>query len=137
GVGRAVIDMRLRGPDLDATQSFAIDVKPGSGEIHRRIVRTLAPGESLRVSSDLMADFLPGAGTVSVAVSAWAGLDAPALLQALDRYPYGCTEQTVSRAMPLLYVNRLASQQMLALDDNVDQRIRDSIDRVLSRQDSS
>ncbi|MFN3891141.1 MAG: alpha-2-macroglobulin family protein [Beijerinckiaceae bacterium] len=137
GVGRATIDMRLRGPGLDATQSFAIDVKPGSGEIHRRIVRTLAPGESLRVSNDLMADFLPGAGSVSLAISPWAGLDAPALLQALDRYPYGCTEQTVSRAMPLLYVNRLAGQQMLALDDGVDQRIRDSIDRVLTRQDSS
>ncbi len=137
GIGRAVIDMRLRGPGVDATQSFAIDVKPGSGEIHRRVVRNLAPGESLRISSDLMADFLPGVGSVSLAVSPWAGLDAPALLQALDRYPYGCTEQTVSRAMPLLYVNRLASQQMLALDDGIDQRIRDSIDRVLTRQDSS
>jgi len=26
-----------------------------------------------------------------------------------QRYPYGCSEQTVSIAMPLLYVNRLAS----------------------------
>ncbi len=137
GIGRAVIDMRLRGPGLDATQSFAIDVKPGSGEIHRRIVRNLAPGESLRISSEIMADFLPGVGAVSLAASPWAGLDAPALLQSLDRYPYGCTEQTVSRAMPLLYVNKIASQQMLALDDGVEQRIRDSIDRVMTRQDSS
>ena len=35
--------------------------------------------------------------------------DVPALLQALDRYPYGCSEQVVSRAMPLLYVNKLAA----------------------------
>ncbi len=37
--------------------------------------------------------------------------------QALDRYPYGCTEQTVSRALPLLYVNRLAAMEHLALDE--------------------
>ena len=86
---------------------------------------------------DLLADFLPGTGAVSVAASPYAGIDVPALLQALDRYPYGCSEQIVSRAMPLLYVNRLASMEALALDDKVDDRIRDAIDRVLSRQDSN
>ena len=45
---------------------------------------------------------------MSVSVSPLASLDVPGLLQALDRYPYGCSEQIVSRAMPLLYVNRLA-----------------------------
>ena len=61
----------------------------------------------------------------------------PALLQALDRYPYGCSEQMVSRAMPLLYVNRLAARDRLALDDGVDDRVREAIERVLSRQDAS
>ena len=56
-----------------------------------------------------MADILPGTGAVSVSVSPLAALDVPGLLQALDRYPYGCSEQIVSRAMPLLYVNRLAA----------------------------
>ena len=37
-------------------------------------------------------------------------IDVPGLLQSLDRYPYGCTEQTVSRALPLLYVNNLAAR---------------------------
>src|SRR4051812_23168581 len=39
--------------------------------------------------------------------------------------------------MPLLYVNELASAAHLALDDAVDQRIRDAIDRVLARQSSN
>ncbi|MDB5571085.1 MAG: alpha-2-macroglobulin [Hyphomicrobiales bacterium] len=137
GFGRAEIDLRITGGGVDARQSFGVDVKPGSGELYRRVVRQLAPGESLSVSGDLLADFLPRSGAVSVAVSPWGGIDAPALLQALDRYPYGCTEQTVSRAMPLLYVNRLASQAMLALDDGVEQRVKDAVDRVLSRQDST
>jgi uncharacterized protein YfaS (alpha-2-macroglobulin family) len=72
-----------------------------------------------------------------VAVSAYGGIDVPALLAALDRYPYGCTEQTVSRAMPLLYVNKLAKARMLAIDPNVDERIQAAIDKVLTRQDSN
>src|SRR6185295_15523658 len=42
-----------------------------------------------------------------------------------------------SRAMPLLYVNELASEQHLALDVGADQRIRDAIDRLLARQGSN
>jgi uncharacterized protein YfaS (alpha-2-macroglobulin family) len=57
-------------------------------------------------------------------------------LPALDRYPFGCSEQIASRALPLLYVNELAAEAHLALDAAVDQRIRDSIDRVLARQGS-
>ena len=34
--------------------------------------------------------------------------DVPGLLRALDRYPYGCIEQTTSRALPLLYVDEVA-----------------------------
>ncbi len=100
-------------------------------------MRPLAAGESLTVSDDLLADILPGTGAVSVSVSPLAALDVPGLLQALDRYPYGCTEQIVSRALPLLYVNRLAVQEALAVDDSIDDRVRQSIERVLARQDSN
>ena len=91
----------------------------------------------MQVTGDLLADILPGTGSVSVTASSLAALDVPALLQALDRYPYGCSEQTVSRAMPLLYVNKLASLDRLGIDDKVDERVREAIDRVLSRQDAS
>jgi alpha-2-macroglobulin len=33
----------------------------------------------------------------------------PGLLRALDRYAYGCLEQTTSRALPLLYVDEVAA----------------------------
>ncbi|MBV9971668.1 MAG: alpha-2-macroglobulin family protein, partial [Xanthobacteraceae bacterium] len=59
------------------------------------------------------------------------------LLKALDRYPFGCSEQIASRALPLLYVNELAAESQLALDTGVDQRIRDAIDRLLARQGSN
>jgi len=139
GPGLARLDLTLTGPGLPpgVGQSFALNVGPGTGPMLRRSVQTLAPGAALTLSPDLLADILPGTGTVSVAASALPGLDVPALLQALDRYPYGCSEQVVSRAMPLLYVNKLAALDKLALDDKLDERVRESIDRVLARQDSS
>ena len=137
GIGRAEIDIRLTGPNLTSTQTLALNVQPGSTELYRRVVRPLPAGGSITISSDLLADFLPGSGAVAVAVSPFGGIDVPALLQALDRYPYGCSEQTVSRALPLLYVNRLATSQLLAPDSNVEQRVKDAIERVLSRQNSA
>ena len=137
GLGAASLDISLGGPGATLAQSLALQVEPGSGQIQRRIVRTIQPGQSLTLSRDLLADLLPGTGSVSVAVSPYAGLDVAALLQSLDRYPYGCSEQTVSRAMPLLYVDRLASTKALGLDGDARQRVTDSIDRVLARQDST
>src|SRR4029079_1721432 len=87
--GLATIGLRITGPGLDATQSFTLRVQPGTPSVYRRTVRPLAPGATLSVSSDLLADFQPGTGAVAVAASPYAGIDVPALLQALDRYPYG------------------------------------------------
>ena len=112
-------------------------IEPGRPEVYRRIVRPMPPQASLTVSKDLLTEFLPGTGSVGVSVAPLVAIDVAALLQALDRYPYGCTEQTVSRAMPLLYVNQLASAERLGLDPDIDGRIKTAIERVLSRQSSN
>jgi uncharacterized protein YfaS (alpha-2-macroglobulin family) len=100
-------------------------------------VRTLAKGETLTVSKDLFADFVPGTGRAGLSVAVSASLDAATLLNALDRYPFGCSEQVTSRAMAMLYVNELAAQARLAPDGEIEQRIKDAIPRLLARQDSN
>ncbi|KMO28912.1 alpha-2-macroglobulin family protein [Methylobacterium aquaticum] len=139
GPGLARVDLRLNGPGLSepAGQSFALRIQPGTGALLRREVRKIEPGASLTLSGDLLAEVIPGTGSVTLAASPFGGIDVPALLQALDRYPYGCTEQVVSRAMPLLSVNRLAALAQLGLDGTADERVKGAIERVLSRQDSS
>lgn len=134
GPGLASVDVRLSGQGVDAGQRFVLRTQPGTSPLVRRIVRPIEAGASVTVSSDLVADMLPGTGTVSMSISPLSALDVPGLLQSLDRYPYGCSEQLVSRALPLLYVNRLAAREALALDDKADERIRETITRVLSRQ---
>ncbi|SEG32704.1 alpha-2-macroglobulin family protein [Bosea lathyri] len=136
GLGRAEFDVRITGPNgVGTVQNLAVRVQPSASTIARRVVRPIpGNGGSITVSSDLMADLVPNSGQVSVSVSPLAALDVPAILKALDRYPYGCTEQTVSRALPLLAVNKLASLENLALDANADERVANAIERVLARQ---
>ncbi len=137
-VGTAAVAVSLHGPGgFTLTRNYPLGVKPATQILARRTVKPVGKNESLTLSSDLFADLVPGTGSVALSVGPSTALDAAALLAALDRYPFGCSEQIVSRAMPLLYVNELAAEAHLALDVAVDQRIRDAIDRVLARQDSN
>ena len=130
GRGPATVKVAITGPGGFALErSYAMNVKPATQVLARRTVKPIAKGESLTLSNDLFADLVPGTGAVAVSVGASTALDAASLLKALDRYPFGCSEQITSRAMPLLYVNELASAAHLALDDAIDQRIRDAIER--------
>jgi uncharacterized protein YfaS (alpha-2-macroglobulin family) len=136
--GDAAVTVRVSGPGGFALErNYALSVRPATQILARRTVKPLAKGESLTLSNDLFADFVPGSGSVAVSVGLSTALDAAALLSALDRYPFGCSEQIASRALPLLYVNDLASAAHLALDGAVDQRVRDSIDRLMARQGSN
>jgi alpha-2-macroglobulin len=136
--GLANVTVRVSGPGGFALErSYALAVRPSTQILARRTVRPIAKGESITLSNDLFADLVPGTGGVSLSVGVSTALDAAALLAALDRYPFGCSEQITSRALPLLYVNDLASEAHLALDTAVDQRIRNAIDRLLARQGSN
>ncbi|MGL4494306.1 MAG: alpha-2-macroglobulin family protein [Beijerinckiaceae bacterium] len=137
-IGTATVDVRLTGPSgVDLTHTLSVRVEPGAAGTVRRTVRSLQPNQSITISGDVVADLLPASSAVSVSVSPYGALDVASLLRMLDRYPYGCTEQTVSRALPLLYVNRLAAQEHLALDVEADKRVQEAIDRVMSRQDAN
>jgi len=138
GTGTADLDVDIKGPNgLTLARHYALDVKAATQILARRSVRTLAKGESLTLTSDMFSDLVAGTGNVSLSVSLSTALDAATILKALDRYPYGCSEQITSRAMPLLYVNDLAAGAHLAMDTAIDQRIKDAIDRLLARQGSN
>jgi alpha-2-macroglobulin len=136
--GNAAVIVRVSGPGAFVVErSYALPVRPATQVLARRTVKPLARGESLTLSNDLFADLVQGSASVALSVGLSNALDAAALLAALDRYPFGCSEQITSRALPLLYVNDLASSAHLALDTAVEQRIRESIDRLMARQGSN
>jgi len=138
GAGTAQLDVDIKGPSgLTLARHYALEVKPATQILARRSIRTLAKGESLTLTSDMFSDLVSGTGGVSLSVSMSTALDAATILKALDRYPFGCSEQITSRAMPLLYVNDLAAGAHLAMDGAVEQRIKDAIERLLARQGSN
>ena len=107
--GSGTVKVSVTGPAGFALErSFTLAVRPPAQILARRTVKPLAKGESLTLSSDMFADLVPGTGSVSISVGSSTALDAAALLAALDRYPYRCSEQITSRALPLLYLSDLA-----------------------------
>ena len=94
---------------------------------------TLAAGEVLTLDDNLFAGLRLDA-RATVAAGPLARFDMPGLLRQLDRYPYGCTEQITSAALPLLYAGDLATGAGL---DSIGTRINAAIARVLTRQASN
>lgn len=141
GNGLATVNMALRSAGgssaVEIDRVYKLGIVPGTLSTAKRIVREIKPKETVQLSADLVDDIIPTTGAVTVSISTMSELDIPGLLKGLDRYPYGCTEQTTSRAMPLLYFNDLSVQESMAADEGVEQRIRDSIERILTRQSSN
>src|SRR5258708_249798 len=97
-------------------------------------VSQLDAGRELTVDRNLTAPFLAGTAQVSVALSRTPGIDVAALLRALDKYPYGCIEQTTSRALPLLYYNDVALLGYGPSDPKITDRVQEAVYRIVDMQ---
>jgi uncharacterized protein YfaS (alpha-2-macroglobulin family) len=136
--GNGIIRVSVAGPSGFALErSYTTNVRTPAQILSRRTVQALGNGKSLTLSSDMFADLVPGTGSVSISVGSSTALDAATLLAELARYPYRCSEQITSRALPLLYMSDLATQAHVALDAETQKRITDTIAALLTRQDST
>jgi hypothetical protein len=137
-VGEANIRVLIAGPDgFKLEHRVSLAVRAAQFPLLERVVRRLQPGESLQLSQAALARFLPSTGEMYASVSSLPNLDVPALLRQLDRYPYGCIEQTTSRALPLLYlsdVTKLWGAKSEAGDAGIKGRIQQAIGHVLEMQ---
>lgn len=138
--GDAGLTIRIASADggLSLDQSLSIPVRPAVFPVTTRQVVKLAPnGGSVKIDSQLLAASILDGAYVSVGVSPSSAFDIPSLLMTLDRYPYGCAEQTTSRALPLLYVSELARNAGLPDDPDLRTRVQDAIYRVLNYQSTT
>lgn len=135
-VGTGTVAMTLKGPDgAVLKRSWNLDVRPAQLRVVNRLARRLAPGETVTLSQGLLTAFRPGTTDLLVSVAPKPNLDVPGLLRALERYPYGCAEQTTSRALPLLYVGAVAELWGGKGDDaSTRSRIAEAIGRLLDMQ---
>lgn len=136
--GTGAITATLAAPDgASYPQSFTLPVRPAAPPMTDRRLQALAGGETVTIGADIAAGLLPDDAAISLAVTTGAPIDVPGLLVALDTYPYGCAEQTTSRAMPLLYLAQVAATVGIGSDPAIKARIDKAIRRVLAMQDSS
>jgi alpha-2-macroglobulin len=135
-LGIATISLALTGPGgYKVSRSWQIEVRAPQLDVARDDIAVLGPHQNFIANRALAGDIAPSTLVAALNVSAAHGYnDVPGLLRWLDKYPYGCIEQTTSRAMPLLYFNDLAGLAGVTKDEALPVRIQDSVDNVLDMQ---
>ena len=133
-VGIDVLTLDVSGPGSYAVQStFPIEVRAPWMDETIASTKPLAAGETLTLTKALIAEYLPRSAEITVSASQFAGIDPARYIKSLRKYPYGCTEQTVSAAMPMLYVEDLGGFDDMA-DSERRRKIQQSVNRLVSRQ---
>ena len=134
-VGDHSLRVALTTPDgKQLTKALTLAVRSNDPAISTTRRLSLAAGDAFVLDANVLAGLRPGSGHAVVSAGPLSKLNAPGLLSALDRYPYGCTEQVTSQAMPLLYFNEVAQALGLGNAIQVEQRIEQAVARVLTRQ---
>ncbi|MBN9345669.1 MAG: alpha-2-macroglobulin family protein [Devosia sp.] len=137
-IGNNDLKLIITQPDgVTMVKELTLGVRAAASEMTTSELIPIGPGETVELSAVKLDHLIMHSGQLTLAVGPIARLDVPELLLSLDRYPYGCAEQTTSRAMPLLYLNDVAQSIGMGSDGEIDQRIKDAIASVLSKQNSA
>jgi len=136
GTGTVRVALSLTGPDdTEIERRFSLSVRPAQTVQSERRTVWLAPGSLLRLDPAVAAGFRPESVTTGITLGTAPTFGLPHLLAGLYRYPYGCLEQTVSTALPLLYLDDLAAYAALEEDTaGLRERVQKSIWRILDMQ---
>lgn len=132
--GVSSINMTLTGPNnFQVDREYGIEVRSPYLPVNRVEKIMLEPGESWTSPVNVFDGLVSGSSSLVVSASALP-MDATALYKSLSEYPYGCTEQTVSRALPLLYAENLAGIAGLEPDGQINAKVQEAISTLLNRQ---
>ncbi|MBY0447647.1 MAG: alpha-2-macroglobulin family protein, partial [Hyphomonadaceae bacterium] len=133
GIGR--VALTLEGPNgFKVERAYPIEARAPFLPLTLVDTEAQAANTTWTATPALFSPFAPGSGEAVVSYSALRGVDAAALLGALERYPYGCTEQIVSVALPLLYADALKAANRTPADAAVRRRLQDAVSTLLDRQ---
>ncbi len=136
--GLGVIRVALTTPDGQVlTKTLKLPVQVNDPEIARLSRFTLEPGQSFTLESAVFTGLMEGTGRATLSAGWLARMNVAGLLDRLDRYPYGCSEQQTSRALPLLYFAPVAEAMGLSASADIPTRINDAIAGVLANQAAS
>ncbi|MEO1555659.1 MAG: alpha-2-macroglobulin family protein [Pseudomonadota bacterium] len=135
GTGDHRIEVTVTTPDGTAlTKDLSLGVRANDPLVATTRRFALGPGEVLTFDDNVFANVRNDTARATLAAGPLARFDMPGLLRQLDRYPYGCTEQVTSAALPLLYLPQTASAAGV---EGIRERVNSAITQVLTRQTSN
>ncbi len=106
--GIDTLNVGISGPgNYNVKSDYPIQVRSPFYPTTRQTWVALEAGETLQLNSEWGDGYAPDATDVSVSFARLPGIDPTPIVNGLRKYPYGCTEQTVSTAMPLIYASQL------------------------------
>lgn len=134
GAGISDMQLNVTGPNnYSVSRSYQIQTRSAFLPV-TNISRALMQDEQTYAPDVSLFDgFVPGTTQMTVSFSGLP-VDPNALYNSLARYPYGCTEQTISRAMPLIYAEHLVDEDAVEGQPVARDRVQAAISRVLNRQ---
>ena len=134
-IGKGAFHVEVLGPESMQYQGdYPLNVRGRQLPLLTRNFMTIEPGKEFRLDTSLIAGLREEDAEVRLTISNGPNLDVGGLLDQLDRYPYGCLEQLVSRAMPLLFANELAARWDRAEDPALAAKLVDAIEAIVQKQ---
>ena len=132
--GQGSIGLRVTLADgHEQTYQWPLLARPGGSLITLTETREVAPGATTEAPLDLLTAL--DDGRASLSVSRFPLPDRTSLAAGLSRYPYGCLEQTVSRAFPLIVMAQTLAERGNFTEAR--QRLGKSYRRIADLQRSS
>ena len=126
--GIAKVGFKVAGPGFSTAKDYDIQTRLGWGPVTRATSELQRPGEVYTPPATLLSGLAAGDITLQVSYSPFKGFDPAPIALDLSRYPYGCTEQLVSTAYPLLYASEVSS------DPAITRGFNDAVGKLLDRQ---
>jgi uncharacterized protein YfaS (alpha-2-macroglobulin family) len=129
GIGK--VALKVDGPGFSTATEYPIQTRLGWGPLTRTLTALQKPGEAYTPQASVLSGLAAGTVTLDVSYSPFRGFDPAPIAASLSRYPYGCTEQLVSTAYPLMYAQEVSGDPRLR---RVPAALNDTVGKILDRQ---
>ncbi|NLD15491.1 MAG: alpha-2-macroglobulin family protein [Gammaproteobacteria bacterium] len=133
-----VSGLDLPGETLPALQrSWKLDIRSPWPMESRRITRLLQPGEHWSTPAGWLDDLHAEGRSARISLSSQPMTGLETFVRALYDYPYGCSEQTSSRLLPLLYLPAPRLSELLGepvSDEQRQQLLQQGVEHLLGMQ---